>query len=97
MICVKLLLIWDEFQLVGTDLLSEKASFLPDCLAWSFNFPKLKLAVLSAFSIFVKFSLLLLTFFHQKATLISFYFVLVEHDFSCDLKYRSVLLLLLKT
>lgn len=94
---MKFILIWDEVQLVGMDFLSEKASFLPGHLAWSFNFPKLKLEVLSAFSIIAKFSLLLLTFFQQKPTSISFYFVLVEHVCSYDLKYRSVLLLLLKT
>lgn len=78
------------------DLLSEMVLFLPGHLAWSFSFPKLKLAVLSAFCISVKFSLLL-TFFQQRASLISYYFVLVEHVFSYGLKYMSVLLLLLKT
>lgn len=91
------ILIWDELQLMGMNLLSEKASFLPGHLAWCFNFPKLKLAMLSAFSIIAEFSLLLLTFFQIKATLIYFYFVIVEHGFSYNLKYRSILLLLLKT
>jgi len=95
--CVKFILIWGEFQLVGMDLSSKKASFLPGHLAWYLNFPNLKLAVLMAFSVFAKLSLWLLTFFQQKSTLISFYFVLVEHVFSYFLKYRSVLLLLLKT
>lgn len=51
---------------------------------------------LSAFSVIAKFSLLLLTLFQQRTTPISFHFVLVEHVFGYDLKYRSVLLLLLK-
>lgn len=84
LICVKFIFTWDEFQLLGTDLLSEKAPFLPGHVAWHFNFLKLKLAVDSTFSIIAKFSLLLLTFFQEKATLIYFYFVLLVRVFSYD-------------